>query len=258
MTSPAKKPMQKFGVQTEKGKIIHCWRNGDKYQETGARILVHATKFKTYDQLKVEMSKKVELFTGSVSKVYSMDKKLMKTLDDFQDGFNYICCGAEALNTEMIPKGLVGTFGKQEQATPSVSTGTSEQESTPQPTSSTTTPASTTTTTTTSVSSISAQKTLESLQTEKSKVIYAFRNGDRTHKGERVTIHPLKFRNYDQLKEQLSTQVKLVTGPVRKVFTTDGKLVKAMEDFVDGHKYICCSGEAFNSVDFPPAALASS
>lgn len=34
----ASKPIPKFGTQTEKGKIIHAFRNGDKHQASGVRM----------------------------------------------------------------------------------------------------------------------------------------------------------------------------------------------------------------------------
>lgn len=294
--------MQKFGVQTEKGKNITCWRNGDKHMAEGVKIVIHPTKFKTYDQLKTEFNTKVELYTGNVNKVYTMDKKLVKGLEDFEDGHNYICCGAEKLNEDIIPRGLIGIFGKQEQASTSTSTSTTEDSS------SSDTPTTTTTTTTTplkprsmSTSTHTTPVKLEhssntttplkprssstsagsspsvtsppsaglkkpvcsvyqsgqkpdkfSTQTEKAKVINAFRNGDKFHGGERVTIHSTKFKTYDQLKEQLSKQVKLVTGSVRKVYSVDGKQVKDLNDFIDGGYYICCGGEVLNTHDINP------
>jgi hypothetical protein len=42
--------LEKFGTQTNKGKIIMCYRNADKHHQ-GVRITIHPTKFKTYDQV---------------------------------------------------------------------------------------------------------------------------------------------------------------------------------------------------------------
>ncbi|EFA78522.1 doublecortin domain-containing protein [Heterostelium album PN500] len=272
--SPAKK-MSKFGVQTEKGKVIHAWRNADKYQVEGVRIVIHSTKYKTYDQLKVELSQKVGLYTGAVQRVYSTQKKLIKGLEDFEDNQNYICCGAEKLSEDIYPKGLIGIFVvKSEQAHPSISTAksvSSEPSSGDHSTSTTSTTSSSTpeSSTTPTLSSMGAQpgqslsrrtpspgskKPVVSsykdgvpkkfaIGTDKAKVILAFRNGDKVHSGEKITIHSTKYRTYDQLKEHLSKQVGLVTGPVRKVYSFDGKQVKALEDFVDGQNYICCGGE---------------
>lgn len=44
------KPIEKFGTQTEKAKIIYVFRNGDKHHE-GVKMSVHPKKFKTFDQV---------------------------------------------------------------------------------------------------------------------------------------------------------------------------------------------------------------
>jgi hypothetical protein len=45
------------------------------------------------------------------------------------------------------------------------------------------------------------------------------------------------------LKTELSRKVGLPTGPVLKVYGSDKKQVKALEDFVDGERYICTGAE---------------
>lgn len=52
-------------------------------------------------QLKSELSKKVGLPTGPVLKVFAADRRQMKTLEDFEDGGLYICCGAEKLKEDL-------------------------------------------------------------------------------------------------------------------------------------------------------------
>ncbi len=47
------KKMEKFGTQTEKGKVITAFRNGDKHHQ-GVKITIHPTKLKTYDQVSVQ------------------------------------------------------------------------------------------------------------------------------------------------------------------------------------------------------------
>ncbi|KAM9981885.1 hypothetical protein ACTFIY_004184 [Dictyostelium cf. discoideum] len=274
MTSTSGKPkMEKFGLQTDKSARVILFRNGDRYHVEGVHCLVHSSKFKTFDQLKLEFSKKVGLFTGNVQKVYSMDKKRIQDIKDFVDGHHYICCGAEPLNTEVIPKGIQDIFGKAEVSDqddePKPSKPFVSSVPPPTPTSSTTTTSQPTTLSSSpSVSSaqspkkpvVSAYKESAvhsidkfSVQTEKAKVIMCFRNGDRYHSGERVTVHSTKFKTYDQLKEQLSKQVKLPTGPVRKLYlASSGKLVKTMEEIIDGEYYVCAGGETLNPLDFSP------
>jgi hypothetical protein len=95
-------------------------------------------------------------------------------------------------------------------------------------------------------------------QAEKAKVIYAFRNGDKHHAGVKITIHSTKFKTFDQvfimkgypltyqLKQLMSKEVALTTGPVLSVYTVEGKAVKDLNSFVDGDKYVCTGAEKFN------------
>ena len=97
-------------------------------------------------------------------------------------------------------------------------------------------------------------------QNEKAKIFFAFRNGDKHHAGVKVTVHPTKFKTFDQvsplkifiiyslfkLKEFLTKEVQLPTGPVMKVVTPDGKLVKDLDSIEDGAKYICAGAEKLN------------
>ncbi|KAN0035968.1 hypothetical protein ACTA71_005266 [Dictyostelium dimigraforme] len=281
MTStPGKPKMEKFGLQTDKSARVILFRNGDRYHVEGIHCLVHSSKFKTFDQLKLEFSKKVGLFTGNVQKVYSMDKKRIQDIKDFVDGHHYICCGAEPLNTEVIPKGIQDIFGKPEvsddepkQSKPFVSSVPPPSSSPALSSNNTTATQQPTLSTSPSVSGATAAASPKkpvvsaykesavhsidkfSVQTEKAKVIMCFRNGDRYHSGERATVHSTKFKTYDQLKEQLSKQVKLPTGPVRKLYlASSGKLVKTMEEIIDGEYYVCAGGETLNP-DFSPTLL---
>lgn len=45
------KPVTKFGIQSEKGKTILVFRNGDKHHQ-GVKMTIHPTKFKNFDQVK--------------------------------------------------------------------------------------------------------------------------------------------------------------------------------------------------------------
>lgn len=79
-------------------------------------------------------------------------------------------------------------------------------------------------------------------QAAKAPVVLLFRNGDKHHKGETYTVKQVK--TLEQLYDKASNLVKLPTGAVRKIYKAPGKIsVKAVEDLVDGGKYLCCGGE---------------
>ena len=89
-------------------------------------------------------------------------------------------------------------------------------------------------------------------QASKSAVIRLYRNGDKHHKGEELTVKGVK--SIDQLLDRASGLVKLPTGAVRKLYKEGGKAtVKSLDELEDGHKYLCCGGEKIADDDKLPA-----
>eukprot|EP01112_Ceratiomyxa_fruticulosa_P002367 TRINITY_DN1248_c0_g3_i2.p1 TRINITY_DN1248_c0_g3~~TRINITY_DN1248_c0_g3_i2.p1 ORF type:complete len:267 (+),score=56.08 TRINITY_DN1248_c0_g3_i2:248-1048(+) len=250
--------IQKFGVQTDKGKVIYCFRNADKHQAAGVRVLVHPTKFKTMDQLKTELSKKVGLPTGPVMKIYTADKRQVKNLDDFEDNHKYICCGAEKLS-EDVPVGIIRedvATGESPAPPTFTTTSTEETTTTPSEPSAASSSSSTTPKERKPVVRSYEKGTPEKfgVQTDKGKIINCYRNGDKHHSGVRIIVHPTKFKSFDQLREHMTKLVGLPTGAVRKVYTPEGRPIKTLEEIEDGKKYVCCGAEPFNRELLPTAA----
>jgi uncharacterized protein YxeA len=80
-------------------------------------------------------------------------------------------------------------------------------------------------------------------QASTSSVIYVFRNGEKHHKGAKITLNPKTIKTIDQLKEKCSAEVALSTGPVRKILTLSGKAITTLEEFQNGENYIAVGGE---------------
>jgi hypothetical protein len=77
-------------------------------------------------------------------------------------------------------------------------------------------------------------------------VIYVFRNGDKHHQGQKMTVHGTKFKRFDQLLEAMSKDVGVPTGPVRQIFTATGKKIKDLSEIEDEGAYVCAGAEKFN------------
>ena len=105
-TSTPKKEgkIEKFGTQTDKGKILRVYRNGDKHHE-GDRFVVHAKKYKTLDQLCTDITLKVGVSTGPVKKLVYLHEnappKVIASLDEIQDRTCVLACGAEAVKENL-------------------------------------------------------------------------------------------------------------------------------------------------------------
>jgi hypothetical protein len=90
-----------FGTQGDKAIAIHVFRNGDKHH-TGEKLTIHPKKIKTFDQLLLACNV-VALPTGAVRKLVTPGGKSIKTLQEIQEGGNYICCGGEVLSKDKMP-----------------------------------------------------------------------------------------------------------------------------------------------------------
>eukprot|EP01111_Echinosteliopsis_oligospora_P009621 TRINITY_DN2853_c0_g2_i1.p1 TRINITY_DN2853_c0_g2~~TRINITY_DN2853_c0_g2_i1.p1 ORF type:complete len:284 (+),score=83.64 TRINITY_DN2853_c0_g2_i1:14-865(+) len=280
--SKLKSPREKFGVQTEKGKVVYCFRNGDKHQSDGISIVVHPTKLKTFDQFKTTLSEKVGLVTGPVLRVYSSSRKPIKSLEELDDGGSYLCCGAEKINEDYLPPGFKDAAAKDHQAKDhhhavvdhvesdsSSSTSSSSTSAHPSSTNTSAYAAHTTSSAshTTAAAHISPEKKPVvtsyvhgvpekfGTQTEKGKIVYCFRNGDKHQSdGVQMLIHPTKIKTFDQFKTQLSSKIALSTGAVQKVYSASHKLIKSLDELEDHGKYLCCGAEKIDE-DHSPVGL---
>lgn len=80
-------------------------------------------------------------------------------------------------------------------------------------------------------------------QSSTSPVIYVFRNGDKHHKGVKITLNPKTIKTIDQLKEKCTAEVQLTTGPARKILDLNGKAINSLDEFKNGENYIAVGGE---------------
>lgn len=49
---------------------------------------------------------------------------------------------------------------------------------------------------------VTSKPTKFGVQSENAKTIYVFRNGDKHHEGVKMTIHPTKFKTFDQVMSE--------------------------------------------------------
>ena len=95
------------------------------------------------------------------------------------------------------------------------------------------------------------------VQASKVASVTLFRNGDKHHKGEQLTVKG--FKSLEQLLDKATTVVKLPTGAVRKLYKEGGKVsVKSLDELQDGCKFLCVGGEKIADDDKLPAAWLNS
>jgi hypothetical protein len=193
------------------------------------------------EQLKSKLNTLIPLTTGSIRKIVTIFGKEIASLEDLEPEHSYIAVGGEGKIKE-VPLALQTRTHTVVSVTPL-----------PHPSSTSTTPSPSTTTSRAS-SPIKSSPTKKAVvqnkyngeifgtQGEKAISITCFRNGDKHHKGEKISVHPKKIKTFDQLI-QASNVVRLVTGAVRKIYNLEGKQIKSINELQDGGHYICVGGE---------------
>lgn len=75
-----------------------------------------------------------------------------------------------------------------------------------------------------------------------------FRNGDAYTRGKKVIVTPKIYKNFEQLLYNVSNDIKLVNGAVRKIYDLEGRAVLSLDDLQEGGSYIAAGNEPFRKV----------
>ncbi|KAJ1537207.1 Doublecortin domain-containing protein 2C, partial [Cladochytrium tenue] len=84
----------------------------------------------------------------------------------------------------------------------------------------------------------------------RSRKIRIFRNGDVFAPGKKLVVSPRVYRNYEQFLHNISLELNLLNGAVRRVYTLDGRAVRGLADLCDGQSYVATGGEQFKHVAY--------
>eukprot|EP00003_Mantamonas_plastica_P012753 TRINITY_DN2270_c0_g1_i3.p1 TRINITY_DN2270_c0_g1~~TRINITY_DN2270_c0_g1_i3.p1 ORF type:complete len:543 (-),score=282.08 TRINITY_DN2270_c0_g1_i3:443-2071(-) len=232
-----KKEITKFGTQAEKARVIRVFANGDKHDK-GVKVTLNTKTILTHAQLKQLLNNKITLFTGAVQKVYTPKGKLVKSLDEYVDGGKYVAAAGEGFNKSKVPIAALKVDEEEE--------GVGQEEEKPKKKKVTRKKV---------IQGPKLGKTKFGVQATKAKVLFIFQNKDKYDKGTKITYNPKTCRTHDQLKQLMTNKLKMQTGPVKKVYTTSGKLVRSLDSYEDYGKYVACGGEAFDIGKLSPHAL---
>ena len=92
----------------------------------------------------------------------------------------------------------------------------------------------------------------------KPKVVRFYKNGDRNFRGSHVTVTPRRFRNFDNLLNELTRITNLAQG-ARYIFTPDsGSRVDSLDQLSDGKSYVCGSHPKLKKINYNHAPDGSS
>lgn len=92
----------------------------------------------------------------------------------------------------------------------------------------------------------------------KPKVVRFYKNGDRNFRGSHVTVTPRRFRNFDNLLNELTRITNLAQG-ARYIFTpVSGSRVETLDQLSDGQSYVCGSHPKLKKINYNHAPDGSS
>ncbi|XP_066921483.1 serine/threonine-protein kinase DCLK1-like isoform X2 [Clytia hemisphaerica] len=84
----------------------------------------------------------------------------------------------------------------------------------------------------------------------KPKVVRFYKNGDRNFRGSHVTVTPRRFRNFDNLLNELTRITNLASG-ARYIFTPEsGSRVESLDQLSDGKSYVCGSHPRLKKINY--------
>lgn len=93
------------------------------------------------------------------------------------------------------------------------------------------------------------------------KIIKVYRNADKHFEGKRIVVHSKKFKTLNQLLEEVTEQVGISSGPVKKLVHLEQNgehtIVQSLDDIQTKTKYIACGAGPVNTEDIHPTYFTS-
>lgn len=220
-----------------KSKRIKLYRNGDVFQ-LGRKMIVSSKSFRNFEQFLHHVSVELSLTTGAARRIYSMDGRIVRKLDDLEDNGLYVATSGEAYKKVPYPitdaaEALVANKNKTTEMNYRLPLATDKFLSYH--------PAN---------SDDSEEEPIFG-PTSKAYIVFVYPNGDSRVPGVRFLLNYRTCRTFHQLLKSLSNVV-YQTGGVKRVYDIDtGKRVQRLSELKDGQNLACASSDAFKQCPYP-------
>ncbi|KAK5650851.1 hypothetical protein RI129_001880 [Pyrocoelia pectoralis] len=207
-------------TRTQKAKRIRFYHNGNKFFG-GVVVPVASDRYRSFDSLTTELTsilmKTVTLPSG-VRTIFSMDGRKISSLEELEDGKEYVCSGKGELFKKI-------DYTKTEALK-------SKRLSTAKP-----------------LTQTSSRVVLEDCV--RPRIVTIIRNGIKPRKVLRLLLNKRNASNLEQVFSSLTDTAQLDSGAVRKVFTLSGQPVTVLQQFFSGEDVFFVYGnERFSPDDF--------
>uniref|UniRef100_A0A1Y1LDI8 non-specific serine/threonine protein kinase n=1 Tax=Photinus pyralis TaxID=7054 RepID=A0A1Y1LDI8_PHOPY len=206
-------------TRTTKAKRIRFYHNGNKYFG-GVVVPVASDRYRSFDSLTTELTnllmKTVTLPSG-VRTIFSMDGRKISSLEELEDGKEYVCSGKGELFKKI-------DYTKTEALK-------NKRASVSKPT--------------VPVSRVVLEDCV------RPRIVTIIRNGIKPRKVLRLLLNKRNASNLEQVFSSLTDTAQLDSGAVRKVFTLSGQPVTVLQQFFSGEDVFFVYGnERFSLDDF--------
>lgn len=191
--------------QAKKAKRIRFLRNGDRFFK-GVVMPVAADRYRSFDSLLSDLTRALEhcvTLPCGVRTIYTMDGRKVRSIDQLDDGKEYLCSGPGETFKRVDYSNNNGTLGKKK-TTAVANNGDRPRSGT-------------------SRSGIP--------EFVRPRILTLIRNGRRPRKVVRLLINRRNAPSMDHVLSCITEAVKLDTGAARKVFNQSGNQLTLFEEF---------------------------
>uniref|UniRef100_A0A8C9WHZ7 Serine/threonine-protein kinase DCLK2 n=1 Tax=Scleropages formosus TaxID=113540 RepID=A0A8C9WHZ7_SCLFO len=208
----------------KKAKKVRFYRNGDRYFR-GLVYAVSADRCRSLDALLAELTKSLadsSSLPQGVRCIYTVDgARRISSLEELLEGESYVCASNEPYRKVDYTKNVnpnwsvnVKAQGARSRSTPG--------------------------------SPKSEHQQRESKDFIKPKLVTVLRGGVKPRKAVRVLLNKKTAHSFEQVLADITEAIKLDSGPVKRLYTLDGKQLTCLQDFFgDDDVFIACGPEKY-------------
>lgn len=194
------------------GKSIRLMRNGDPFYR-GHKFVISTRKYRYFDVFMDHISDTLNF--GAIRKIYNLEGQRLLNLEELKDGEIYVAAGIEKfikMNYTEISE------GKRQPPL--------------------------------RLPSLVRDYPVSQYEGNQSLLINVFKNGDSLTSAFKILLYKNSMVSFDAVLNEISSKIKLLNGPILKIYKLDGELVFQPHKIEHGHSYVAAGRERYRNVDY--------
>ncbi|KAI8815117.1 hypothetical protein BJ742DRAFT_670802 [Cladochytrium replicatum] len=250
--SSSNPPNPQLAPFEQRSKRIRVYKNGDVYHP-GKKLVVSGRIYRNWEQFLHTLSSQVELLNGAVHKVFTVEGKPVRSLDELEENGNYVAAGRESFRRVPYPV-LVGLAEQQliqfkgemspEMASKAAALIAEQKRRVyGKPTAPVITP-------TLSKKKRDKEVPIFGPSTKAFRVVL-FANDEPGYQGKVLVLNNRNCKYFDQLLKNVSDMMHLKNGSVQKLFDAEtGQRIRMLQQLRDGQNIVCTGYEPFRRIQY--------